>query len=784
MDNSTNYYGTSTQKNDNSKQPISTISPHLGNTNSIKSRLIPQDITSILCSWFWGPMVTIILIVLISITLKILMDHETAQQSYSTLITAIRSEIISTKDLVFENISPKINLVNTMVSYTIPSLLNSLRGEILDELLRKQTPIFEYKNHTCPVVQHPAHSSFFKELDQDTITRCIDRGMQISLKGEFNLQEVPSFIPSQTTSRGCTRIPSFSLSPYIWAYTHNVVRLGCSDSGMSDQYLAIGVISEGGGKAPIFETLATWYTDDEINRKSCSVAAGITGAWMGCSIVTETEQNDVGNPGISSIFISYLDIYREKRSWIYTETQLPINGLFTYLTFAVGSGVVVGDKVYLPMYGSLTNDNNYDCFCYSPGCDTFNITKCNEGCRPTWLSNKLFVTVIMIFSNDPTVRPIPTFVILNPKSGWMGAETRLIHNYRHGITYIYTRSSTWHALPQIGRINLKDFSQVLWITYLGIGRPSLDPCPATQRCPRDCIGGVFSDIFPLGRYYEFGVTVYLDSDRNRERPTIALLNVARTIKKTLLTTATQRAAYSTTTCFIFKDEPWCLTVVELNPSAIGEYIPIPFTYTLPLICTSLSDTEGSVMTNNGGDIKVTIPSSSDVRGQTVTLRDLKLNWSNYKTKLPHVFYPQDYSSSGNDIFENDVMINPSAIITATQSTLRRADNPDSGIPGIQSESLVSQSRVQRNSDDAVYITPKPLTTPDQSISNTEDLSINNLTSTSQQINSDETVIKSKSLTISSTNDSIIQTSEVSVDTTVDRSNIKVMVNGTEGSGTS
>nr|WIU81517.1 attachment glycoprotein [Niviventer confucianus jeilongvirus] len=621
------------------------------------------------CSWLLGMTVSVVLIIFLILgilalrTMRNELDAQRLKIDQSTEVTVQLGSLL--RDLI----NPRIDLINNMVSYTIPSLMNQIKHDLAVEIQKKNNVVFEYKNNTCPKVPYPVHSPHFREFDQDSLTRCQNRGFTVQLNGEITIKEMPSFIPSQTTITGCTRIPSLAVSPFIWAYTHNVIRHGCNDSSTSNQYFAIGVIGETSGDAPHFETLSSWYLDDDVNRKSCAVAAGVTGAWMVCTIVTSTFRDDYCSPEISPIVLSFMDVFGRKRYWIYENSMLKFANLFVSLHIGVGSGVIVDGVVYIPFYAGLKTNDTLNSFCHAPGCSNPEANTCNQATKITYLCSRTMINGILVFNDSPMTRPKLDVVVINARSNWLGAEMRLFHNYRLGITYVYSRSSGWHALPQLGLINLRNLAQIIWVDVVAIGRPGSENCDATSRCPNECLSGVYNDIFPLGRYFEFGATVYLDSDRSRINPVIALMNTTNVFARKTLTTPTQQAQYSTTTCFMFKEKPWCVSVVEISPTALGSVVPIPFTYTIPLVCATTLSRIGGDVGDDRSRIRLTVPSIDFAGGVTVSLDELRSRWLELKLRLPPVLYPFNYSTVTVDIFDTDQLLNPYAVPVRTGSTV-------------------------------------------------------------------------------------------------------------------
>ncbi|UQM99610.1 cell attachment protein [memana virus] len=579
------------------------------------------------------------------------------KQTYERGLETI-GEIEKIRNTIRDYLTPQVALINTVVSYTIPTILSQIRKDITSSISRSPTVVFEYQNNTCPKVPRPTHSIQYKEFNPDILTRCSQRGFSVQVDGDILIREMPSFIPTQTKVQSCSRMPSFSISPTIWAYSHSIMRAGCVDEGPSDQYFAVGIIDESWRDVPHFETLYSWYMNDNAHRKHCSVAAGEFGAWIGCVIVKTSFGIDFCTPGIQPLFIAYMDVYGRKRFWLYEEKDLSFRGQLNACYFAIGAGVVVEGRVYLPVQGATLGNETEGSYCYAPRCDRATNDECNQASALRYTCGRPIINGIISFDDDYTQKPQLKLIMFNRRSHWMGSEMRIIHNYNLGLSYIYTKSGSWHTWPQLGLINLKNPSQIVWVDNSAVSRPSWDTCPGGNSCPKQCVGGIYNDIYPLGRYYEFGATVYLDSNTQRIKPTIALVNTTSIFKSTLLTSANQLAAGSTTTCFVFMLKPWCVSIVELSPSIVGLYGILPFTYTLPLVCSSSYQTANQIVGDNRESIRINIPQRNQQAGTIVNLGELREQWPELRSEIPSLQYPSVFRSSSTDLFEYDNLVNP------------------------------------------------------------------------------------------------------------------------------
>uniref|UniRef100_A0AAU7E2A9 Hemagglutinin-neuraminidase n=1 Tax=Otomys rat paramyxovirus TaxID=3141898 RepID=A0AAU7E2A9_9MONO len=491
-----------------------------------------------------------------------------------------------TTGVIIEDLKPKTDLINSMVSFNIPSQITAIQQLIRNDVLKQCTPSFMFNNTICPISENPKHSSYFEEVNLASLSDCIYPDYSLNLLELPEFVEFPSFIPGSTKPASCVRLPSFSLSTTIFAYSHTIMGSGCDELDVGDHYFSIGKITNQGHDVPYFETITEWFINDKINRRSCTVAAGNLEAWMGCVIMTETFQDDLQSFDIGRVTIAYMDVFGRRKQWIYTRNEIMFDYTYTSIYFSVGSGMVVGDSVYFLVWGSLMSPLNVNAYCVAPGCNIHDQQTCNKAQKPTAYGGKQMVNGLLTFKRTMETKPTISVRTFSPSIIPFGTEGRLIHFEAADASYVYLRSTSWHSLPMTGILIMGPPTTISWIQQTAVSRPGEYPCGASNRCPRECITGVYTDLFPLGTFFEHAVTVYLNADLYRVNPTLAFINKTRILDQMPITTSTQKAGYTTTTCFVFKLKIWCLSIVEMSPATITSFEPVPFLYHLDLVCDS------------------------------------------------------------------------------------------------------------------------------------------------------------------------------------------------------
>ncbi|WJL29514.1 cell attachment protein [Ninomys virus] len=528
-------------------------------------------------------------------------------QSIKNHQDSISGSVKEMSGTLIEDIKPKTDLINTMVSYNIPSQLSMLHQLIKNDVLRQCTPSFLFNNTICPLAENPTHSRYFEEVNQQSISDCGLQGGRVVVTSPSEFIEYPSFAPTATKPNSCVRLPSFSLSSTIYAYTHTIMGHGCSELDIGDHYFSIGRVSDSGGDIPNLETVSSWFINDKINRRSCTVAAGNTEAWMGCVIMTESFYDDLNSLDTGKITISYLDVFGRKREWIYTRSEILYDYTYTAVYFSIGSGMVVGNTVYFLIWGSLLAPIEPDAYCIAPGCTHYDQNSCNEAQRPPEYGNRQMVNGLLRFRTDGSGKPSINVRTLSPRQIPFGSEGRLFYSDALKKAFIYLRSTSWHSLPLTGVLSLGESLSITWTKQEAVSRPGDYPCGASNRCPKTCVTGVYTDLFPLGVKYEYTATAFLNAELYRVNPNIAVTNTTSRIYQKVVTSTVQRAGYTTTTCFVYKLRIWCVSIIELSPGTMTTYEPVPFLYHLDMACLNPQDNTTQPFSGSSGTYKMGAP---------------------------------------------------------------------------------------------------------------------------------------------------------------------------------
>lgn len=482
------------------------------------------------------------------------------------------------------NIKPRLALITSATGYNLPSMITAATRLIQNDIYQFCTPAVENPTGACPVILNPRHDSLFQLYDNENKIECnISKARLVQAE---SLRPIPfaSFIPTPTTLEGCIRFPSFSLGATVYSYTHNILHRYCRDDASSSQYWSVGKITAGQNYTPVFKEIVNWYINDGLNRKYCSTTAAKYGAWLLCSIVTKHQEEDFSDTDVDNLFLGYMDVFGNRRAWYYSFENINADKKYSALFTSVGSGIILNGKVMFLIYGGLSQAESFGAYCTAPQCSNPDQNTCNQAQRPGQYSNKQGVNAIISFTDSTESQPVLHLQTISPDQIPLGSEGRLYYNTYTNKTYVYIKSASWHSLLLFGEIKFTDEIKIDFFDYLTMSRPSADPCSSANRCPKVCVGGVYTDFFLLSAEQKTGITLMLTGGKIRRAPQIRVADVDNIYITVNLGNQIQEAGYTTTTCFRYKDKIWCINIYEVSPGSIGKTEIVSIMYPLPGQC--------------------------------------------------------------------------------------------------------------------------------------------------------------------------------------------------------
>lgn len=487
------------------------------------------------------------------------------------------------EDLLVE-LKPKITLIASATSYTIPSMINSAEATIAREIGQNCNGGGGNGSGTCPNQERLFHASQVSMINRRYTDLCIQHGGSIKSPSPIKFESYPSFVPPPTIPNGCANQPSFSMSSTIFSYVQTVDTNGCNFSIDAFQTWILGYIGISPSGKPEPRASKIWDMGNLMPRKGCSTVAGPDYAWLGCTLKYWSDSMDYTIYGVNHVYIGYQDVYGNKREWTLPASSIQFDYKWDAMAFGIGSGVIIEGRVYFLVYGVHYNDNYQTDFCQHDGCNDINQEKCNSASKPKIANNRRILNGVFFFSDNPNIKPKAYVHTITPANNWQGGKGRLFYDQSTDKIFVYTQSTGWHANLQLGFIYRGFPFNISWINYKSLSRPGIEPCGNDSVCPNECVTGVYTDVYPITSDLQNVIGVTLLSKNTFKNPVVVTAQPDKIISSYQIYDENQGAFSTTTTCFGFEIDIWCMSIVEVEMSNNNDFYPIPFLYKLEIDC--------------------------------------------------------------------------------------------------------------------------------------------------------------------------------------------------------
>ncbi|AIF74191.1 attachment glycoprotein [Bat paramyxovirus] len=528
-------------------------------------------------------LISLVILILLNIT-TLIKTYSEAQKEDVCLkyFDHVEDKVTKLSQKISQDVQPRISLITTSTSYTIPSMLDNLGMVITNEIDSKCSNIAI--NMSCPEVATPIHDLRFNLLNTRAIDKCLNSGGEIKVSPDQKFENYPSFVPASTVPNSCTRYPSFSLSATIFAYSHTLYPGDCDQSPPLSQTWLLGYISSTLEGKPEPKASQYWIMDSSTKKYLCSTVAGSNYGWLGCATYDAGYIDDLHDDVVRPLTISYMDTKGRRNEWTIEYSEIKADMAWGSMFFSTGSGVIIDGYVHFLVYGTLKMVYSGNVYCKPLKCKSFTQQQCNDASFPSRGGGRQFINGILTFVDNPKIKPTLVLSTFSPSLNWQGNKGRLIYDSITGKVIINTKAGGWNPYLQIGFVHYGNPLNITWVPYPTVARPGTGGCGPDNDCPRKCYTGSFNDAYPLRSDLTLVATSQLNPSLVYKNPDVETV--------TPLTVTGERVVFSTevasgetsTTCFMFDGYVWCMSLIENANYAQTNMKVTPFLYQLITKC--------------------------------------------------------------------------------------------------------------------------------------------------------------------------------------------------------
>ncbi|UOX72998.1 attachment glycoprotein [Wufeng Chodsigoa smithii henipavirus 1] len=516
------------------------------------------------------------------------------------------------------DIKPKVNLINSAVSVSLPAQMSSM----LQKMLNKMNGIEDAIDQRCscstlgsllpgssqrpPTVSTPGAGDDDESTDTDSgsvtmidlsaFTKCtLDRSKPYaaySLTGVAH--NIPGLSVNIADNGDCVSNVAFAISEGIYVYTQEIRKTDCLTGQKISQITTLGRIVDKGQSGPRVSPLSTYLEPDPSSKISCSVAASSGSGWVFCVLTTGEGVNYSKFGPFIGFTLSHITEDGDVTTYNISLNVVNSNYAFKSIFIGPGNGIVRGNNMYFVGYGALRDNTNYPSWCIYDGCpaDPSYNKYCEWSMRPDYFGRLPGLNCIITITNyKESNRGILIRAIPNTNS-YPAAGGRLYDlGDRVGL---YFTTASWQGKLQFALFEDFPSYKPIYVNSDIITVRAHGSCRDKNNCPQDCYSPLYADIYPLNLEATLftSTPIFMGGDNADYRTVIINSNKIESLVQMFVNYKSIMG--TTTTCFMYKDEPWCIVTVRGVRKGYSGVEAISYSYKIKKTCQNTQPKIGNI----------------------------------------------------------------------------------------------------------------------------------------------------------------------------------------------
>uniref|UniRef100_A0AB38ZK77 Attachment glycoprotein n=1 Tax=Jingmen Crocidura shantungensis henipavirus 2 TaxID=2928972 RepID=A0AB38ZK77_9MONO len=536
---------------------------------------------------------TLLIITSSVITITLNITNLEGIKNQNAIIKTLQMEIMNKvetisklEQIVKGDLKPKVTLINSAVSVSIPGQISNLQTKMSQKLKFIEDSVIDqctcnplsgiFPSKEPPKEPHPGTEDDDDTSDDDKVddsiqafdypsfTVCNNSDETTSIIPGPNLYAVPNLSIKEDEEDECVTNPSFSIGTSIYMYSQEIRKTDCKSGPLTGIKIILGRIVDKGQFGPQVSPLLVWDVPKPETINSCAVVAEDEVGWALCSITSIANSGEPIPYLLSGFKLFKFEPDSEVVQYVLGSKSFRLDRVYHTLYVGKGGGAVRYDGLYFEGFGVITNIGKEQPLCNHGKCSG------SGSYTPICLSAMSMMgdTDFLVVSNiikvvdtniGKPVITVQTFKIQDTYKGSHGRIYQMDNNYG-----IYLASSSWNRYLKFGTTNTLIPTEVEWSKLKDPIMDIQNNCHNTNQdmCPAVCSSYGYEDIFPLN--IEGNAMTYMSMSRNGEGTSNFI--VARS-QDNYVNTMKALGEYfkiitATTSCFTFKDEAWCIVVNE------------------------------------------------------------------------------------------------------------------------------------------------------------------------------------------------------------------------------
>uniref|UniRef100_A0AAU0QLG4 Cell attachment protein n=1 Tax=Lechcodon virus TaxID=3095318 RepID=A0AAU0QLG4_9MONO len=530
---------------------------------------------------------------IVTITLNITNLENVKYQN--TIIKALQDEI-EAKMIAFNNleqlvkgdIKPKVTLINSAVSVSIPGQISNLQTRFLqkynqlEESVTRQctcnplSGIFPTSNPSNPdnndqeddkdTSDDDKVDTSIKPINYAETPNCTNPNDHLAMEPGANFYGIPNLGPSSSSNDECYTNPSFSIGSSIYMFSQEIRKTDCYTGKILSIQVTLGRIVDKGQQGPQASPLLVWSVPNPGIINSCAVAAGDETGWVLCSVTLTAASGEPAPHTFDSFWLYKLEPDADVVAYNIKGVAHWFDRVYDAVYIGKGGGVQRGDELYFQMYGVSRNRNKYTALCefgscigtggggYQVLCDLA-VTMLNS---EEALVTNAYIKVTELSRNKPVII-VQTFPVSDSYRGSNGRIYSIGENYG-----VYLAPSSWNRYLRYGMSPDMTVKETDWLPFKTPIMSMLTTCrnDLTNMCPQICSTRGYQDIFPLTDDSEYYTYIDISPLGEGSKAIVSVRDGEGHHSSVEIMKSYHSVLTATISCFIYKEEVWCIAVTE------------------------------------------------------------------------------------------------------------------------------------------------------------------------------------------------------------------------------
>ncbi|AAQ23992.1 attachment glycoprotein [Mossman virus] len=501
-------------------------------------------------------MVTGVIFALINIILGIVIISQSAGSRQDTsksldIIQHVDSSVAITKQIVMENLEPKIRSILDSVSFQIPKLLSSLLGpgktdppialptkastpvipteypslntttclRIEESVTQNaaalfnisfdlKTVMYELVTRTGGCVTLPSYSELYTRVR--TFSTAIRNPKTCQRAGqETDLNLIPAFIGTDTgiLINSCVRQPVIATGDGIYALTYLTMRGTCQDHRHAVRHFEIGLVRRDAWWDPVLTPIHHFTEPGTPVFDGCSLTVQNQTALALCTLTTDGPETDIHNGASLGLALVHFNIRGEFSKHKVDPRNIDTQNQGLHLVTTAGKSAVKKGILYSFGYMVTRSPEPGDSKCVTEECNQNNQEKCNAYSKTTLDPDKPRSMIIFQIDVGAEYFTVDKVVVVPRTQYYQLTSGDLFYTGEENDLLYQLHNKGWYNKPIRGRVTfdgqvtLHEHSR----TYDSLSNQRA--CNPRLGCPSTCELTSMASYFPLDKDFKAAVGV-------------------------------------------------------------------------------------------------------------------------------------------------------------------------------------------------------------------------------------------------------------------------------------